>query len=284
MTCCTGYSAFQRSDQKDEPMNDTPAALPAPKELNASSALIVGGTAGIGLASARALVAAGVPRIVIVGRNAERGQQAADSIKGQGAEARFIAGDATDPAAAAAIAARAETVLSGIDILVCSTAADIRPELFTNIPIADIGRGLTELALPSMHMASAVLPGMRSRRGGVIVNLASDAAKTATPGEAVIGAAKAAIVMFTRTIAIEEKRYGIRANALTPSLVHGTASTERITSDGFSSKLFTRAAQAASLGVPDAADIAALAAFLCSPAAARLTGQAISVNGGISAA
>jgi NAD(P)-dependent dehydrogenase (short-subunit alcohol dehydrogenase family) len=135
-----------------------------------------------------------------------------------------------------------------------------------------------------MHMASAVLPGMRTRRGGVIVNVASDAAKTATPGESVIGAAKAAIVMFTRTIAIEEKRYGIRANALTPSLVYGTASTERITSDGFSAKLFERAAKQAHLGVPTAEDIAALTVFLCSPAAARLTGQAISVNGGISAA
>jgi NAD(P)-dependent dehydrogenase (short-subunit alcohol dehydrogenase family) len=143
---------------------------------------------------------------------------------------------------------------------------------------------LTQLALPSMHMAGAVLPGMRTRHSGVIVNVASDAAKTATPGEAVIGAAKAAIVMFTRTIAIEEKRYGIRANALTPSLVSGTASTERITADGFSGKLFARAAQQAQLGVPTADDIAALAVFLCSPAAARLTGQAISVNGGISAA
>jgi 2-hydroxycyclohexanecarboxyl-CoA dehydrogenase len=166
----------------------------------------------------------------------------------------------------------------------CSTAADVRPELFIDIPGADIGRMLTQLALPSMHMASAVLPGMRNRRTGVIVNVASDAAKTATPGEAIIGAAKAAIVMFTRTIAIEEKRYGIRANALTPSLVYGTASTERIMADGFSGKLFARAAQQAQLGVPTADDIAALTVFLCSPAAARLTGQAISVNGGISAA
>lgn len=100
-----------------------------------------------------------------------------------------------------------------------------------------------------------------------------------------IGAAKAAIVMFTRTLAIEEKRHGIRANALTPSLVHGTASTERITSgEGFSAKLFASAAKQASLGVPDADDIAALAVFVCSPAAGKLTGQAISVNGGISAA
>jgi 2-hydroxycyclohexanecarboxyl-CoA dehydrogenase len=265
-------------------MTDTGADLPAPKDLDESTALIVGGTAGIGLASARALAAAGVPRIVIVGRNAERGQLAAKSIAELGATAHFVVGDATDPSSAANVAEEADQILSGIDILMCSTAADVRPELFTDIPTADIGRMLTQLALPSLHMASAVLPGMRSRRGGVIVNVASDAAKTATPGEAVIGAAKAAIVMFTRTIAIEEKRYGIRANALTPSLVHGTASTERITADGFSGKLFARAAQQAKLGVPTADDIAALTVFLCSRAAARLTGQAISVNGGISAA
>jgi 2-hydroxycyclohexanecarboxyl-CoA dehydrogenase len=260
------------------------ADLPEPKELSESSVLIVGGTAGIGLASASALAAAGVPRIVIVGRNAERGRLAAKSIAEHGAYAHFIAGDATDANAAAGVAAEADRILSGIDILMCTTAADVRPELFVNIPITDIARVLTQLALPSMHMASAVLPGMRTRRRGVIVNVASDAAKTATPGESVIGAAKAAIVMFTRTIAIEEKRYGIRANALTPSLVHGTASTERITADGFSGKLFERAAKQAHLGVPTADDIAALTVFLCSPGAARLTGQAISVNGGISAA
>ena len=264
--------------------NETQTDAPSPKELDASSALIVGGTAGIGLASARALANAGVPRIVIVGRNAERGQLAAKSIAELGAEVHFVAGDATDPAVAASVAAEADRILSGIDILMCTTAADVRPELFINIPTADIARALTQLSLPSMHMASAVLPSMRGRRGGVIVNVASDAAKTATPGEAVIGAAKAAIVMFTRTIAIEEKRYGIRANALTPSLVYGTASTERITADGFSAKLFERAAKQAHLGVPTADDIAALTVFLCSPAAAKLTGQAISVNGGISAA
>jgi NAD(P)-dependent dehydrogenase (short-subunit alcohol dehydrogenase family) len=264
--------------------DDTKTDALVPKDLDASSALIVGGTAGIGLASARALAAAGVPRIAVVGRNTERGELAAKSIAELGAAAHFIAGDATDANTAATIAAQADQILSGIDILMCTTAANVRPELFVNIPAIEIGPALTELALPSMHMASAVLPGMRSRRGGVIVNVASDAAKTATPGESVIGAAKAAIVMFTRTIAIEEKRYGIRANALTPSLVHGTASTERITSDGFSGKLFARAAQQAALGVPTADDIAALTVFLCSPAAGRLTGQAISVNGGISAA
>lgn len=265
-------------------MTETQTELPAPKELCESTALIVGGTAGIGLATARELARAGVPRIVITGRGTERGERAAKALAEFGAQTHFVAGDAGDPDGAAAIAAEADRLLSGVDILMCSAAADVRPELFVNISTKDIGRSLTELALPSMHMASAVLPGMRTRRGGVIVNIASDAGKTATPGETVIGAGKAAIIMFTRTIAIEEKRYGIRANVLTPSLVHGTASTERITSDGFSAKLFAGAARQAALGVPTADDVAALAVFLCGPGAARLTGQAISVNGGISAA
>ena len=265
-------------------MSQKVSTAPTARELKDSAALVVGGTAGIGLASAVGLAKSGMTRIALVGRNQDRGVAAAESLRQYGADAVYIPGNAADPAAAQAIADRAAEELSGIDVLISSTAADVRPELFVNIPITDIAVGLTELALPSMHMASAVLPGMRERGSGVIVNVASDAAKTATPGEAVIGAAKAAITMFTRPIAIEEKRHGIRANVVTPSLVHGTASTERITSDGFSAKLFARAAQQAHLGVPDADDVAALIVFLCSPAAARLTGQAVSVNGGISAA
>lgn len=257
---------------------------PIVKQLSESGALIVGGTAGIGLQTALGLAASGVPRIAVVGRSAERGSRARGLIEEAGAAAYFIRGDAVDPDQVGGIVQEAETALGGVDILMCTTAADVRPELFKDIPLTDIARIYTHLALPSMHMASAVLPAMRERGTGVIINVASDAAKTATPGEAVIGAAKAGIVMFTRALAIEEKRHGIRANALTPSLVHETGSTERITSDGFSAKLFARAAQNAHLGVPTASDIAGLAVFLCSPAAAKLTGQAISVNGGISAA
>jgi 2-hydroxycyclohexanecarboxyl-CoA dehydrogenase len=122
------------------------------------------------------------------------------------------------------------------------------------------------------------------RRNDIIVTFASDAGKTATPGETIIGACKAAINLFTRTLALEGKRNDIRANVLTQSLVHGTASTERITNDGYSSKLFARVTEMAHLGVPHADDFGDLVVFLASPAARRLTGQAISVNGGISVA
>jgi NAD(P)-dependent dehydrogenase (short-subunit alcohol dehydrogenase family) len=97
---------------------------------------------------------------------------------------------------------------------------------------------LDEIILPPLHMMHAVLPVMRAQRSGSIITVASDAAKSATPGEALIGAAMAAIVMFSRTAAIEAKRDGIRINLLTPSLA--------------------------------------------GPQSRRITGQAISVNGGIS--
>jgi 2-hydroxycyclohexanecarboxyl-CoA dehydrogenase len=255
-----------------------------PKSLEASGALIVGASAGIGFAAAEKLVLAGVPRIVIVARNAERGEQARARLEAHGAEAHFVAGDATRADEAARITAEAEALLGGIDILVVSTVADNRPDLFKDIPTAGISTILQQMLLPTMQMVSEVMPHMVERRGGVIVTVASDAGKTATPGETIIGACKAAIIMFTRTIAIEGKRDGIRANVLTPSLVLGTASSDRITSDGFSGRLFAKAAEQAHLGVPYADDLGDLVAFLASPAAGRLTGQAISVNGGISAA
>jgi NAD(P)-dependent dehydrogenase (short-subunit alcohol dehydrogenase family) len=125
---------------------------------------------------------------------------------------------------------------------------------------------------------------MREQKSGVIINIASDAAKSATPGETVLGGGMAAIVMFSRALAMEAKRDGIRVNVLTPSLIKGTPTGDRVMKEGFSQKLFAKAASMAQLGVCEPDDLAGLIVFLATPAAARLTGQAISVNGGISAA
>jgi NAD(P)-dependent dehydrogenase (short-subunit alcohol dehydrogenase family) len=135
-----------------------------------------------------------------------------------------------------------------------------------------------------MLLTREVLPVMREQGGGSIVTIASDAAKVATPGESVLGAAMAAIVMFSRVTAIEAKRDGIRVNVVTPSLIAGTPTAENVLRDGFSKRLFEKAAELAHLGVAEPDDLASLIVFLGGPGAARLTGQAISVNGGISAA
>ena len=115
-----------------------------------------------------------------------------------------------------------------------------------------------------------------------IINVASDAGKLSTPGETVIGAAMAGIVMFSRALANEAKRSGIRVNVLTPSIIRGTPLYDDLMEHPFASKLFTKAEKMASLGVVEADELAQLAVFLASPAAAKLSGQAISMNGGIS--
>jgi NAD(P)-dependent dehydrogenase (short-subunit alcohol dehydrogenase family) len=124
---------------------------------------------------------------------------------------------------------------------------------------------------------------MRQKSGSIIC-IASDAAKVATPGEVAIGAAMAAIVMFCRGLAIEAKRSGIRVNCLTPSVVRNTPFYDMLMADPFAGRLFAKAERLAMLGVAEPEDLGALVAFLASPAAARLTGQTISINGGISAA
>jgi len=250
----------------------------------ALSALIVGGSSGVGLAAARRLAAQGVTRIAIAARSVERGEAAASGLASNTVDARFFPCDANNPVEAMRLVEAVEAAFGAIDILVVSTAAAVLPRLLGDIEPADIVRTLVDQAAAPMVMSRAVLPGMRTRGSGSIVVVASDAAKSATPGETVIGAAMAAITMFARAMAMEVKRDGIRVNIVTPSLISGTPIYDRLMEDEFSARLFGKAAKLASLGVADADDVAATVAFLCSPDAARVTGQAISVNGGISAA
>lgn len=254
--------------------------------FGAATVLIVGGTAGVGLASAYKFAEAGVPRIAIVGRDAARGEAAAAEVRNHApaCDVRFIQGDANQPQTAARIVATTLEWFGSIEILLNSTVGAAAPALLKNTPLEDLQAILVDQAMGPILMSRAVLPAMVEAGRGVILNIASDAAKLATPGESVIGAAMAAIVMFTRTLAMEAKRDGIRVNALTPSLIAGTLTNQRMQQSPFAAKLFEKAGKMAALGVAEADDLADLAVFLASPAAKRITGQAISANGGISAA
>ena len=196
----------------------------------------------------------------------------------------FVTADAGDADQVQTAITEAQRALGAIDVLVSSVTAAYRPELLHRTVMTDIAAILLGQALQPMHLTRAVLPVMRAQGGGSIVNIASDAAKVATPGESVLGAAMAAIVMFSRVTAIEAKRDGIRVNVITPSLIADTPTAERVLRDGFSKKLFEKAASLADLGVAEPDDLASLVVFLGGPGSARLTGQAVSVNGGISAA
>jgi 2-hydroxycyclohexanecarboxyl-CoA dehydrogenase len=255
-----------------------------PPAIEQSSALIVGGTAGIGLASAKALLRAGLPRLVVVGRSADRGEAVRSQLSAGHPDAAiaFLQCDATNPGQLESMVVDAVSFLGRIDILVSTAGGDPRPRLLHNIPLDQIVPTMEMVAGGIILPARAVLPHMMEHRSGSVICLASDAAKVATAGETVIGAAMAAIVMYCRGMAWEAKRNGIRVNCLTPSVVGDTPLYGRLKEDEFSRRLFAKAEGLANLGIVNAADLADLVVFLASPAAARITGQTISVNGGIS--
>ena len=203
-------------------------------------------------------------------------------LRDTGPRVHFVAADVTEVEGALLVATEAERHLKRVDVLVNAPAAPHLPALLHDTPIDSVSRMFTDVALPQLLVTRAVLPLMRAQCSGCIINVASDAAKVATPGESVIGAAMAAIVMFTRTLAMEAKRDGIRVNVLTPSLVAGTGTARRLFDDAFSAALFGKARDLAQLGVSTPEDQAALMVFLAGPHGRRITGQAISINGGIS--
>jgi 2-hydroxycyclohexanecarboxyl-CoA dehydrogenase len=261
-------------------MSDVPLVRP----LSDLAVLIGGGTSGVGLASALRFAQAGVRRIGLIARNAERGALAREKILAAypGTTVLFLPTDAEDVDAVFRSVDAAHAEFGALDVLVSAIAATAEPDLLFRIPPEDVAGHLTKPALPPIFLTRAVFPYMQRQGGGSIINFASDASKVPTPGESVLGAAMAAISMFSRGTALEGRRNGIRVNVITPSIIGGTPTAERWLSEGFGKKLFERAIEAAELGVVEPYDLAELVVFLASPAAAKMTGQTISINGGIS--
>ena len=178
---------------------------------------VLGGTAGVGLETASQFAEQSA-RVVLLGRNHERGAAACQKIRLRAplGDPRFVRVDATDPDDTVRAEQECRSVLGSIDVLVNTTGPSDHPRLLHTIPIQFVQQRINEIILPPLHMMHAALPAMRGNGSGSIINVASDAAKVATPGETLIGAAMAAIVMFSKAAALEAKREGVRINVLTP--------------------------------------------------------------------
>jgi len=255
------------------------------KAVSECGVVILGGTAGVGLETAAQFAEQGA-RCVLLGRSLERGAAACGVVRARvpGADVDFVQVDAMDSADAVRAAQSARARLGAIDVLVCATGPSHPPTLLRDIPIEDVKLRLEYILFPPLNMMYAVLPAMRQQKSGAIINVASIAAKVATPGETAIGAAMAALVMFSQAAALEEKREGIRINLLTPSLIARTPGAALFTTDPYSVKMWEKVAAKADLGVPEPEDLAWMVLYLAGPAARRITGQAISISGGISVA
>ena len=240
---------------------------------NGSTALITGGTSGIGRATARKLAQLGV-HVIVVGRNAERGKKTIDEIRAAGGKADFLSSDLQDAASARAIAKRAIEVGNGrVDILINN--AGIYPFGPTHEMTEEQFDRVFSLNVKAPYFLVAELAPLMAKRGkGAIVNLSTMAADYGAPGMSLYGSSKAAINLLTKTWAAEYGPSGVRVNAVSP----GPTRTEG--TDAMGEGLEQLAAQGPA-GRPATADeIAEAIVFLATDRASYIYGAKLAVDGG----
>lgn len=246
-------------------------------------ALITGATSGVGLETAVQLAKRGAT-VVVNGRSAERGKDAMDRLREVSDKVRFEPGDCGDYDSIAAVAGRVVAELGAIDVVVSAGAqGDVAPAPFAEMTGEEIERAFSSRFYPRIYPVHAALEGLRVR-GGSVVMLTTDAARTPTSGESVMGAAGAGVILMTKTLAKELARFKIRVNTVGMTITSGTPSWDRIfASESFQQKLFDKALRRFPGGRPPAVEeVVDAVAFLASDAASQITGQTLSVNGGLS--
>jgi 3-oxoacyl-[acyl-carrier protein] reductase/bacilysin biosynthesis oxidoreductase BacG len=250
-------------------------------QLAGKTAVVTGGSAGIGLACARTLVGEGV-RVAIVGRSTERLAAATAAVPGL----IPIAADLSRPGDVEEAAAAAAAAFDGrIDILV-NNAGSAMGGIFTALPDSAFLDAWTLKLLGYIRMTRAVVPGMIARRDGRIVNIVGGAARTPSPTFLPGSTSNAAIINFTRGLSKELAPHNVRINAVSP----GSTATERaeklIEQDAELSGKTVEAAREERLAripmrrmtLPD--EIAAMTALLVSDRVASMTGAEVVVDGG----
>lgn len=246
-------------------------------------AIITGGAGGIGSATCRRFAAEGA-RVAVCDRDEAGARKIADEIKAAGGQAEAFSCDITDRKAVDAAVKAIESSLGPTSILVNNAGFDIfKPFLKTEMSEWD--RLIAINLYGPLNMHHAVLPGMVERRYGRVVNIASDAARVGSTGEAVYAACKSAMLGFTKTLSREHARHGITLNVVCPGPTGTNLFNEFLQGAGNPEKLmdsFRRAIPLGRIGAPD--DLPGAIAFFASDDAAYCTGQVISVSGGLSMA
>jgi len=242
--------------------------------------VVTGGGGGIGGAACRRFAAEGA-RVAVLDLNAEAAEKVAAGIRDAGGSALAVRCDITDRASVDAAVSRTEAELGVIDVLVNNAGWDIfRP--FTKTDPVQWDKLIAINLTGALHMHHAVLPGMAARKSGRIVNVASDAARVGSSGEAVYAACKGGLVAFSKTIAREHARHGITVNVVCPGPTDTALFADYKEGAGNPEKLieaFTRAIPLGRIGQPD--DLPGAIVFFASDDARYVTGQVLSVSGGL---
>jgi 2-hydroxycyclohexanecarboxyl-CoA dehydrogenase len=244
-------------------------------KLNDSVAIVTGAASGIGLATAQGLAQAGAA--VVLGDIADdKGEQAAAAIRAEGQRAEYLRCDVTDPASVAAFRDAVLARHGRVDI-VANVAGWGKIQPFLDNDDEFIARVIELNFMGTVRVVRAFLPVMIERKHGKIVNVSSDAGRVGSTGETVYSGAKGGVIAFTKGLAREMARHNITANCVCPGptdtpLLNAVPEKHR--------EAFLRAIPMRRFAKPS--DIADAVAFFASPRSDYVTGQVLSVSGGLS--
>jgi 2-hydroxycyclohexanecarboxyl-CoA dehydrogenase len=240
-------------------------------------AVVTGAASGIGSAIAGRLAAAGAV-VVVADVQVERGQARAAELAAQGLRAQFIAIDLTDPASITDCARTVQERLGAVDVLVNNAGWGRTAPFWEGTP--EFWEQLIALNLVGpMQLTRELLPPMMERARGCIVNISSDAGRVGSLGETVYSAAKGGLIAFTKSLARETARHGIRVNCVCP----GPTDTPLMAAvpDKIKQALI-KAIPLGRLGRPE--EIADAVLYFAGDGASYVTGQVLSVSGGLTMA
>ncbi len=244
-------------------------------KLDDRIAIVTGAASGIGLATAQRLAAAGAT-VVLGDIDDGRGEQAAAELRAAGLRADYVRCDVTDDASVAAFRDATLQRHDGIDI-VANVAGWGKIQPFLENDDAFISKVVELNFMGTVRVVRAFLPKMVERKYGKIVNVSSDAGRVGSLGESVYSGAKGGVIAFTKGVAREMARHGITANCVCPGptdtpLLQAVPEKHR--------EAFQRAIPMRRFAMPS--EIADAVVFFASSRSDYITGQVLSVSGGLS--
>ncbi|HSV18122.1 MAG TPA: glucose 1-dehydrogenase [Casimicrobiaceae bacterium] len=250
-----------------------------PFELDGRLALITGGGSGIGLAIARGLAGAGA-RVVINGRNIAKLEQAAGTLLAEDIDVVTLPFDVTDESAVSAGLATLARLHGTPDIVVNNAATNLRQPLDSFTLAQWHAMQAANLDGPFL-VTRAVLPAMKARRRGKVINICSLASDLGRPNIVPYATSKGGLKMLTRALAVELAPFNVQVNGIAPGFFDTEMNAPLVADPEFSAWVAKRV-PAGRWAKPE--EISGAAVFLASPAADFVTGHILYVDGGFSAA